>query len=149
MPIILRQKPEPSDSEWIFSGIQLPKIGSTKNGEYRGLLMRFTPESITLDSSQFPSNRILQTDDKNLFILASFEALRFPDVYPSVNVDYIKRVLKAGVHINGRHFWFYGHSNSQLRSRSCFLREAADEEVLHRKILAMGNFNSIKSPAKR
>ncbi|PVG01695.1 RdRP-domain-containing protein [Serendipita vermifera] len=148
MPIILRHKPDPSDNEWIFQSVHLPKTGPTKSGEYRGLHISFTPESITLDSGQFPSNRILQTDDKNLFILASFGALRFPDVYPSVNIDYIKRVLKSGVHINGRHFWFYGHSNSQLRSRSCFLREAANEEILHRKVLAMGNFESIKSPAK-
>jgi hypothetical protein len=148
MPVILR-KPDPSDNEWSFQGIQLPKTRINKNGEYCGLLISFTPDAITLDSTQFPSNRILQTDNKELFILVSFGSLRFPDVYPSVNIEYIKRVLKAGLHINGRHFWFYGHSNSQLRSRSCFFREAANEDILHRKILAMGNFESIKSPAKR
>ncbi|KIM31880.1 hypothetical protein M408DRAFT_327280, partial [Serendipita vermifera MAFF 305830] len=60
----------------------------------------------------------------------------------------MKRFLKAGLKLNGHQYWFYGHSNSQLRSRSCFLRRGGTEAELHQKILAMGEFGAIKNAAK-
>jgi hypothetical protein len=147
--IVLRKDPDPKDNKWEFKDLRLPKSFQRDNGTFRGLHITFTPREIKLDLTDFPSNRVLQDDDKKLFVLASFAGLRFPDQGPSVNIDYLKRFLKEGLVLNGTHYWFYGHSNSQLRSRSCFLRAGPNEETLHAKILAMGDFQSIKNSAKR
>lgn len=147
--ITLRKDPQPQDDEWMFNGLNLPRPLRKPNGTFRGLHISFTAREIKLDLTDFPSNRVLQMDDQSLFVLASFAELRFPDVAPSVNIAYIKRFLKEGLVLNRTRFWFYGHSNSQLRGRSCFLRAGPDEETIHAKILAMGDFGSIKSTAKR
>jgi hypothetical protein len=147
-PLTLRSNPDPLETEWIFKGMKLPRPITKPNGDYRGLHITFTPEEITLGLETFPSNRVLQTDNQDLFVLASFSALRFKDVSPSVNIDYIKRFLKSGLNLNGQQYWFYGHSNSQLRSRSCFLRKGQNEAELHKRILDLGEFGSIKSAAK-
>jgi RNA dependent RNA polymerase len=146
--LVLRPNPDPLETEWIFKRIKLPRPITKQNGDYRGLHITFTPDKITLGLETFPSNRVLQTDDKDLYVLASFSALRFKDVSPSVNIDYIKRFLKAGLNLNGQQYWFYGHSNSQLRSRSCFLRKGQNEAELHTRIMGLGDFGSIKSAAK-
>lgn len=146
--VILRENIDPLEDDWTFSVSETPRP-YVKSGRYYGLHVSFSPDKISLDLEEFPSNRVLQMDNQDLLVLASFAALRFKDRPPSDNINYLKRFLKKGLTLNGRHFWFYGHSNSQLRSRSCFLRQGANEEELHAKILAMGEFGSIKSAAKR
>lgn len=146
--ITLRDPIDPLDDKWVFEVADLPRPYE-KDGNFHGLHISFLPERITLNLEQFSSNRVLQSDDPKLYVLASFGALRFKDRPPSDNINYIKRFLKAGLVLNGKRFWFYGHSNSQLRGRSCYLREGTSEEELHAKILAMGDFRSIKSVAKR
>ena len=75
----------------------------------------FTAEAIWLDWTLFPANRILQSDDPTKFILASFDGLRSPNRPPSTNRDYkLWFFNKAGLHLNGIEYCFYGHSNSQL-----------------------------------
>ncbi|TFY74672.1 hypothetical protein EWM64_g9340, partial [Hericium alpestre] len=104
---------------------------------------------ITLQLTQFPSNRVVYADEKDKLILASFERLRFPDVKPSVSSDYVVRFFKAGLFLNGVQYRFYGHSNSQLRSRGCFLRQANSDEELDRRLYAMGDLEKIINIAKR
>ena len=146
--VVLRENIDHLEEDWTFNVPNIPQP-KTKADRYYGLHISFSSEKITLDLEEFPSNRVLQVDDQNLYVLASFAALRFKDHPPADNINYIKRFLKKGLILNGRHFWFYGHSNSQLRSRSCFLREGANEDELHARVLAMGDFKSIKSAAKR
>jgi len=43
--------------------------------------------------------------------------------------EYINDVLKAGITVNGHIYNFFGHSNSQLKSRSCYMYEATPEEI--------------------
>lgn len=147
--VILRENPNPLEVEWIFNGVtQVPSPYDTEKDAHFGLHISFTPEKIILSLNEFPKNRILQTDDQHLFLLASFGSLRFPDVAPKVNIDYIARCLTSGVTLNGKKYFFYGHSNSQLRSHSCFLRQGRSEADIHSRILSLGDFKSIDSPAK-
>ncbi|KAG8831497.1 hypothetical protein FRC17_003069 [Serendipita sp. 399] len=146
--VVLRENLSPDEDGWVFDGITLPEAYVNRSGIYYGLHLTFTPEKIILSLDQFSSNRILQADDQRLFIAASFAGLRFKDVSSRVNIEYIKRFLKAGLVLNRKHYWFYGHSNSQLRSRSCFLRQGASEEDIHARIMSLGDFGSIKSAAK-
>ncbi|KAH9925901.1 RNA-dependent RNA polymerase [Epithele typhae] len=141
-PIILRQNPSPEDTEWIFTA----QLGPAKRPGM-GLLVSFTPDAIKLDWALFPNNRILQSDHIVNFVLVSFGGLRFPDKPPSTNRDYKLRFFKEGLRLNGIEYRFYGHSNSQLRSSSCFLRAGTDNE-LERRINSYGEFSKIKNVAK-
>ncbi|KAI6021731.1 hypothetical protein PISMIDRAFT_613287 [Pisolithus microcarpus 441] len=114
-----------------------------------GKFIRFTPEAITLDILQFPSNRVLHSDDPDKFILVSFEKLRFPQGGLKIITEYINRLMKAGLFINDTQYRFYHHSNSQLRSRTCFMREANNDAELDDRIYQMGDFGKIMSAAKR
>ncbi|TFY79169.1 hypothetical protein EWM64_g4844 [Hericium alpestre] len=154
-PYILRENPTTEDDSWVFNNIPanflVPPNPSSQNRRTasQGKLVRFTPENITLQLTQFPSNRVVYADEKDKLILASFERLRFPDVKPSVSSDYVVRFFKAGLFLNGVQYRFYGHSNSQLRSRGCFLRQANSDEELDRRLYAMGDLEKIINIAKR
>jgi len=86
-----------------------------------GRVISFSIEAITLRIEQFPSNRILNSDDLSKFILMSFNrTFRFPDQPPKVTVEYIIRMMKKGFFLNGVQYRFYHHSNSQLVSLSMY-----------------------------
>ncbi len=110
-PIVLRATPSPDDESWVFN-VQLPAAPPRRPGI--GMHVSFTTESIKFDWTLYPSNRILRSDDTSKFILASFEGLRFPDKPASATREYKIRLFKAGFHLNGVEYRFYGHSNSQL-----------------------------------
>ncbi|KDQ32556.1 hypothetical protein PLEOSDRAFT_1031408 [Pleurotus ostreatus PC15] len=57
--------------------------------------------------------------------------------------------MTKGLFLNDVQYRFYHHSNSQLRSRSCFMRAARSDEELDRRIYAMGDFGRIMNVAKR
>ncbi|KAH8088982.1 RNA dependent RNA polymerase-domain-containing protein [Cristinia sonorae] len=145
-PLILREPLSPDDDSWEFT---IPQNAVQASRPNSGKHISFTPQRISFQLIQFPNNRILQEDDTQAFLLASFEQLRFPDTGFSATRDYMMRVFQKGVFINGVQYRFYGHSNSQLRSRSCFLRQATNDVDLDRRIYALGNFEGIKNAAKR
>ncbi|KAH9941433.1 RNA dependent RNA polymerase-domain-containing protein [Amylocystis lapponica] len=142
-PIVLRDAPTPEDESWRFTAT-IPAPRRQGMGKH----VSFSPRAITLDMILYPSNRILQSDDTSKFILATFEDLRFPDKPPSTARDYKLRLFKAGF-LNGVQYRFYGHSNSQLRSSSCFLREANTDQELDDRIYRLGDFGRIMNVAKR
>ncbi|RDX43226.1 RdRP-domain-containing protein [Lentinus brumalis] len=141
--VVLRTNPSPDDTEWVFS-VRLPPMPKRPG---MGMHVAFTAEAIKLGWILFPTNRILHSDDTSKFVLASFDGLRFPDKPPSTNREYKIRIFKTGLHLNGVEYRFYGHSNSQLRSGSCFLRAGTDQE-LERRINTYGEFGKIKNVAK-
>jgi len=156
--IVLRDTLDPNQDDWTFSGIQLPNVHhkTSKSGEnhFHGLQLSFSNSSpqLKLGLSLYPTNRILNSDNPRAFVLCSFGTFppfKFPDAPPSVAVEYMKRFFAKGLTLNGRHFRFYGHSNSQLRSRSCFLREAKTDEELDVMIYRYGELSKIFGAAKR
>jgi len=156
--IVLRETLDPNEDEWTFDGIQLPnvhqKMSRSGENQFYGLQLAFSNSSpqLKLGLSLYPTNRILNSDDPRAFVLCSFTAIppfKFPDAPPSVVVEYMKRFFVKGLTLNGRHFRFYGHSNSQLRSRSCFLREATTDEELDARIYQYGELSKIFGAAKR
>ncbi|EGO30084.1 RNA-directed RNA polymerase [Serpula lacrymans var. lacrymans S7.9] len=114
-----------------------------------GKFVQFTSDAITLKWQDFPGNRIVHGDDPSKFILVSFEKLRFPESSLKVTSEYIVRLMKAGLFLNGLQYRFYHHSNSQLRSRTCFFREANSDEELDARIYKLGDFGRIMNIAKR
>ncbi|KAL4068636.1 RNA dependent RNA polymerase-domain-containing protein [Scleroderma yunnanense] len=149
----LCENPPQDQESWNFTVPQgqlaLPR--RRKPGDIRilGKFIRFTAEAITLEIAQLPSNRILLSDDPSKFLLVSFEKLRFPQSGLRVIAEYITRLMKAGLFINGTQYRFYHHSNSQLRSRTCFMREANSDAELDDRIYQMGDYGKIMTAAKR
>ncbi|KEP53488.1 RNA-dependent RNA polymerase [Rhizoctonia solani 123E] len=142
---VLRAPLQPDEDTWTFdlpSPLPPPRRG-------QGKLLRFAPEGLVLTLDQFPSNRVLHQDIPDQYILASFSALRFKDNPPSAAANYIQRVLTKGLFLNGQQYRFYHHSNSQLRSRSCWLRAANTDEELDRRIEKLCDVSKINNIAKR
>ncbi|KAF5628976.1 nonsense-mediated mRNA decay protein [Fusarium sp. NRRL 25303] len=101
------------------------------------------------------------TDSLMLFSLEAFKPLVFgaaakeqqpaPDLQPRTRQevsDYSIKCLRTGIILNGVHYNFYGHSNTQLKSRSCFLMAATKEEI-SRQIEGMGDFTKMKTVGKK
>ena len=62
--------------------------------------------------------------------------------------DYAENILNRGVIFSGEMYRFLGHSNSQLKEKTCFLMNATDEAIF--ELLArFGDFSKIKTAAKR
>lgn len=62
--------------------------------------------------------------------------------------DYVVKMLRRGISIQGVHYNFYGHSNSQLKSRTCFLFAGAKEEI-SRMVDGLGDFSKMKTVQKK
>ena len=45
------------------------------------------------------------------------------------NIKLCKDILKKGIFCDGKSFRFLGHSNSQLREKTCFVMQGSDEEI--------------------
>ncbi|KAJ3928984.1 MAG: RNA-directed RNA polymerase [Lentinula lateritia] len=58
-------------------------------------------------------------------------------------------MFKTGLFLNGRQYRFFGHGNSQLRGRGCYLREANNDEELDNIIYSFGELKGIMNVAKR
>ncbi|KZV92820.1 RNA-directed RNA polymerase [Exidia glandulosa HHB12029] len=132
--------PAVGDSEWRFN---IPNLVVPRG---HGMFIVFKSDEILIRTGPFGRNRILHNDDPSKFISASFKEFRMPDY---TTVDYLRKFFAAGLFLNGRQYRFYHHSNSQLRERSCFLREAENDAELDARIYRFGDFLEIKSVAKR
>jgi hypothetical protein len=118
-----------------------------------------TEQRVELRFETAPSNRITVTEKLHQLLavnVADFR-LREPELLPDGTVAlaaaresaaYIARMLKTGIALNGVHYHFYGHSNSQLKSRSCLLFAGSKDDISV-KIEGLGDFSKIKSVAKK
>lgn len=149
-----------ADKEWNYTVKGLPKAKTTNDA---GLVKSIsftsssTQEGVQLRLKAAPSNRVTSSEPLNGFLLLSFAnfRLREPSADGTVSFapardysGYILRLLRSGVTLNGVHYHFFGHSNSQLKSRSCFLYAASKDEIAA-KVNAMGNFSKMNTVAKK
>ncbi|KAF5351219.1 hypothetical protein D9756_008167 [Leucocoprinus leucothites] len=150
-PHVIRQSPAKDDDSWIFEVPQnlLRPPRSNAPDVIWGKLIIFGRDAISLTMQRLPPNRILRADDPSKFILVSFGGFRLPDTTLRESADYILRLLTKGLFLNGVQYRFYHHSNSQLRGRSCFMREAQTDQELDTRIYAMGDYGKIMNISKR
>lgn len=116
-PFVLREKPSKDEDTWRFT-VPAEALRVPPNRPGHGKLISFTQEKITLQIIELPKNRVLRSDDPSKFILLSFGGLRFAESTIREGSEYIIRLLKAGLFVNGVQYRFYHHSNSQL---VCFI----------------------------
>lgn len=62
--------------------------------------------------------------------------------------DKAEEILKRGILFSGTVYRFLGHSNSQLKDRTCYLMNVTDEEI-YDLLAQFGDFSNIGTAAKR
>jgi regulator of nonsense transcripts 1 len=158
------------DREWKF---QVPNLPPARELDQRRLVKTLSllttnkRNEIVLTLETASDNRAIRGDPLNRFLVVSIAEFRAQppraqgsqsspsdtrDTLQPVTsrecADYATKLLKAGVTLQGVHYNFYGHSNSQLKSRTCFLY-AAPKEIISRKVEALGDFAKMKTVAKK
>ena len=165
---ILQSSVNASDQRWSFSVPSLPK-GATINSsgfvKSINVISNVSRQQIVLRLIKAPTNRVIKAKPLDSFLSISFADFRLRhrtedpfaeshDQSTSVpatqkeTADYAVRLLQTGVTINGVQYNFYGHSNSQLKSRTCFLLALSKEEIA-RRVEGLGDFSKMKSLAKK
>jgi hypothetical protein len=110
-------------------------------------------QNLELKLTRIPENRAISNYSLHRFIhftcsdfrlqLAEGQQATFRE-----SSSYIGRLLKTGIVINGTQYHFFGHSNSQLKSKSCFLMAGTQDEI-DRIVEGLGDFSKITSVAKK
>ncbi|KAL9579667.1 MAG: hypothetical protein Q9203_006598, partial [Teloschistes exilis] len=121
---------------------------------------------MTLRFDKYSPNRAIDGQTLNKYISISFEKFRlqyrtrasstdnqeyeFQPASAKESSDYVVRLLRIGICLNGISYHFFGHSNSQLKSKTCFLFAGTAEEAA-KKVEELANFpkKSVAKSAKR
>ena len=124
-------------------------------------------QGIELTLMRAEENRAIRADPLHKFLVVSLAEFRAPrrtskelgpatqatkkPLHPSTPrecVEYSTRLLRTGITLQGVTYHFFGHSNSQLKSRTCFLFAGTKEEI-SAKVEALGDFGKLKTVAKK
>jgi len=160
--VTLQEEIRPDDKTWAYNVPNLPgpeKTDAAKLVKSISVVSSFSKQHIQLRLENAPSSRVTRADPLHLFLLLSFADFRLrqpvaapgqkPHLAPTRDsAEYIARLLKIGIVLNGIQYNFFGHSNSQLKSRSCFMFAATRQEI-SAKVEAMGDFSKLKSVGKK
>jgi hypothetical protein len=157
------------DREWKFKVPNLPparELDQRRLVKTLGLLTTRGRNELVLTLETASDNRAIRADPLNRFLVVSIAEFRaqpraqdsrssrsdtrgaLQPLTPRECADYATKLLKAGVILQGVHYNFYGHSNSQLKSRTCFLY-AAPKDIISRKVESLGDFAKMKTVAKK
>jgi hypothetical protein len=159
---MLNNEIRPDDRVWAYTVPNLPRPETTNAAKLVksiSLVSSLSKQHVQLRLENAPSNRVTWAEPLHLFLLLSFADFRLrqhsgtPGERPCLapardSADYIARLLKTGIVLNGIRYYFFGHSNSQLKSRSCFMFAATKEEI-SAKVKDMGDFSKLKSVGKK
>lgn len=161
----------PTDKAWSYSVPALPKPSLTNS---QGLLKNVavisnsTKQCIELCLRKASISRAIAHDPLDRFLSISFQNFRL--YYPAVNDDqgsnspndkatlksatpkesaeYVVLLLRTGITLNGVTYNFYGHSSSNLKSKTCFLFAGSKDEI-SKMVAGLGEFGGMKTVAKK
>ncbi|KAF6806066.1 hypothetical protein CPLU01_15933 [Colletotrichum plurivorum] len=150
------------DKQWVYCLSSLPSasqanaVGLVKsialatNDCRHQIELSFQPASPNRAISSYPLDRFLAISFAGFRPLynQSTETVGTQPSTPRECTDYTVRLLRSGVCINGVLYNFFGHSNSQLKSRTCLLFAASKEEI-KKAVDAMGDFDKMKTVQKK
>lgn len=151
-----------SDSEWSYELPSLPPSSQTKPlslVKSVTLATKETRHQIDIRLQTVDPSRAISSYELDRFVLISFASFRslhnqsaaVVGTQPSIPrecTEYIVKLLRAGVRINGVLYNFYGHSNSQLKSRTCFLFAGPKDQIC-KMVEKMGDFGKMKTVQKK
>lgn len=160
--VVLQRDIDPEATSWDYTVNNLPQAKQTNTAgliKCICLISSETTQEIHLRLEKAPQSRITRDEALDKFLLVSVSGFRLQ--WPAhqqggperpatgkENGDFLTKLLTSGVKLNGTHYHFFGHSNSQLKSRSCFLYAASKKEIKV-KIEAMGDFSKLRSVGKK
>lgn len=167
---ILQENFQRDDQQWSYTVPHLPKASTTDS---RGFIKSInvvsnnSKQHIVLQYTKASTSRAIANDPLSSFVSVSFSDfhLRYAiagkvqdhelgisaTTLPATareSADYIVRLLRSGIILNGAHYNFYGHSNSQLKSRTCILL-AASKNTISCRVENLGDFSKLKTVAKK
>jgi len=159
---VLQTSVRPEEQAWDYHVPDLPQAQATNAARLIkcvSVVSSTEKQQITLRLETAPLNRVTKYEVLDRFILVSFSDFRLqwpansPDGAPRPgtgreNGDWKTRMLVTGIRMNGVTYNFFGHSNSQQKSGSCFMFAATKDEI-HAKIEAMGDLSKLKSVGKK
>ena len=152
----LRDRLSLDDSTWEFVVPDLPSSAVCDNAGYVkscDIVANTAEQKLCLSLIRLSSNRAISDHTLSHFIHLTCAdiRLRTQDDRSATfreSSEYLSRLLKAGIVLNGVRYSFYGHSNSQLKSRSCVLMAGSQKDV-DEFVEHLGDFTKIKTVAKK
>lgn len=153
---------DPNATSWNYAVPNMPQASQTNAAglvKCVSVISSDSKQEIILRFEAVPDNRVTRKEPLGKLLLISLTDfwLRWPANSPEdpprsatgrESGEYTTRLLTTGVKLNGVQYHFFGHSNSQLKSRSCFMYAASKEEI-SAKIEAMGDLSKLKSVGKK
>uniref|UniRef100_T1IXA6 Large ribosomal subunit protein mL46 n=1 Tax=Strigamia maritima TaxID=126957 RepID=T1IXA6_STRMM len=137
----------PDDKQWTYN-INLQELELRNDGKQKIKCLWIQQSGITLALIEKHNNRMLQTHDVSKLALANFSGFKLKDQPMSKTSDYIEKFITTGVTINGSTYRFFGCSNSQLKTKTCYLYAATLPQIT-KMIDSMGAFSDMNSVAKK
>ncbi|KAI9925947.1 hypothetical protein MW887_005753 [Aspergillus wentii] len=144
-----------TDDLWSYHVRRLP---TTPAGWIMSLELVSNPETrkLQLKFNRMEPNRAIASQHPDALIHLSFVDFRlgyagegkWESYTARESADYLSRLLQRGISLNGKLYSFYGHSNSQLKSRSCYLLRGSKDEV-EQLVESLGEFSRIRTVAKK
>ena len=161
---ILQTAIRPDDHEWAYSVPYLPSTTTTNDQSLiKSISVTSTDssQSMKLRLEKHSPNRGVEDAILDRYMTISFKNFRLqcpsteleegvktkPSPMKDSN-DYVVRLLRSGIILNGARYHFYAHSNSQLKSKTCVLFADSPMEIKGR-IEQLGDFTESKSVAKK
>ncbi|KAL8688847.1 MAG: hypothetical protein Q9224_004784, partial [Gallowayella concinna] len=160
---------DPKNQAWSYTISKLPSE-STLNAQERiksiSMVSDRSKQLMVLHFDKYSANRAIDGRNLHKFLSISFENFRLQyttekrtdngsdrECQPAPakeSAEYIIRLLRTGICLNGTSYHFYGHSNSQLKSKTCFLYAGTAEEA-EQKIDSLADFpkKSVAKSSKR
>ncbi|KAL4932417.1 RNA dependent RNA polymerase-domain-containing protein [Aspergillus undulatus] len=158
--LILQSEFLTTDCRWEYQVPDLPTAQITNpdrwikslelvsNAQTRKLELRFIKTVPNRATGSCPSDRLLHLSFPD-FRLGQFdEEGKWQTFTARETADYLVRLLKEGITLNCEAYSFYGHSFSQLKSRSCYLLRGSKHEVAA-IVESLGDFSKITTVAKK
>ncbi|KAH3539158.1 hypothetical protein KXW20_001503, partial [Aspergillus fumigatus] len=134
----------------------MPKHRGTGWVKTLDLISNAETRKLELKFSKIDSNRAIASQPLEHLVHFSFAGFRlgqwrdgkWQSCTARETADYLVRLLKEGITLNGVLYSFYGHSSSQLRSRACYLLRGSKNEVA-KLVESLGDYSRIKTVAKK
>lgn len=153
---VLQSSISPEDSTWAYQVSGIPDAHICNAAGYIKsctFICNAEEQEVRLSLTKIPPNRAISTRGLDSFIHVAFGDFRLqaengePAPFKT-SAAYVASFLKSGLRINDTEYHFYGHSQSQLKSKTCFLISEPKHEA-NRIIESLGDFSRLKTVAKK
>ena len=142
-----------NDNSWVYTVDDLPTLKDdipTESNEYVIIkLLSFVQTDIRLSFHMQKLNRVLTLAPPSKFCTVSFANFDLRVDTVSRKAEYIEKFLLNGITLNDTVYKCFGWSNSQLKSRTCFLYAFPPGQNAMAILDALGDFKDFNQVGKK